>query len=264
VTQSYKVKSSYIDTLKTSSSLPPLLSLAFQFLGHSRGAPLPASRFSITSYTPSTAETPKGDAQHLMIHLYYLSLTHLPSLTKAWFLDLTHRQTVLGIETWTEKFISPLIIAQQLTTVTEWVASGYGDDAEPDSDAEAFKVKVSRTAKEVTASYDVDEQTMQIVIRLPPVYPLLQATVESIHRVGVDEKRWRSWLINTQGVIQFSVGHPQSAIRSAVVHVRGRTLRACCSFGLPLLLLLLLRDFAPPLLDEWLSNTDPLIERVPH
>ena len=154
----------------------------------------------MVSYVPGTEESEK-DAQWLLIHLYYLSLKHLPSMAKAWWIDCPGRHKVSRIESWTEKFISPLVIADELATVDEWVSKSSERDAEDES----FKVKVSKKAKEVTAGYDVDEQTMQIVIKLPGAYPLRQATVEGINRVGVDEKKWRSWLINTQGVITFSV-----------------------------------------------------------
>ncbi len=94
--------------------------------------------------------------------------------------------------------ISPLIIAAELTTVSDWIPTQA-------TDSQALTIKVNQKAKEITAGYEVDDQTMQIAIKLPLSYPLHQATVEGINRVGVDEKRWRSWLINTQGVITFSV-----------------------------------------------------------
>ena len=93
--------------------------------------------------------------------------------------------------------ISPLIIANELATVSAWAPSQAAVD-------QPLAVKVSHTTHEITASIPVDEQTMSIAIRLPPSYPLARATVDSIHRVGVDEKKWRSWLITTQGVINFS------------------------------------------------------------
>ena len=71
-------------------------------------------------------------------------------------------------------------------------------------------MKVSQRAREVTAAYEVDEQTMRIMIRLPGAYPLQQASVEGVNRVAVDEKKWRSWVINTQGVITFSVFNSHS------------------------------------------------------
>ena len=65
-------------------------------------------------------------------------------------------------------------------------------------------IKVSLSSREITASIPLDEQFLQISIRLPASYPLARASVESLHRVAVDEKKWRGWLIATQGIINFT------------------------------------------------------------
>lgn len=176
-----------------------LLDSIFTILGLDRGKPIDASQFDIATYAPDTASSPIRDAQWLAIHLYYLSLKHLPALAKSWWIDLPGRQAAQTIEAWTERFISPLVVSDELDKVNEWIESGLQQD-----DAN-MKVRVSRKVKEITAGYEIDEQTMQIMIKLPGAYPLRQATVEGVNRVGVDEKKWRSWLLSTQGVITFSV-----------------------------------------------------------
>ena len=145
--------------------------------------------------TPS----PDREAQWLAVHLYYRALKHVPALVKSWWIESAGRQTSSAIETWTEKYMSPLAISDECDKVTEWLDSGSQQDDD------GMKIKVSKGAREITASYNIDDQMMQIVIRLPGAYPLRQATVEGVSRVGVDEKKWRSWLLNTQGVIKFSV-----------------------------------------------------------
>ncbi|KAI9786287.1 MAG: hypothetical protein M1816_008096 [Peltula sp. TS41687] len=199
---SYKVRSDYVAHLKEGNYVSGLLDFSFRVLGHDGGKPVDASRFDITSYSPDTEDSPQKDLQWLLIHLYYLSLKHLPSLTKAWWIDSPKRQTAQTIESWTEKYISPIVISDELNNITSWAAEST---AQQDEDKN-MKVKVSKNAREITASYEVDEQTMQIVIKLPGAYPLSQATVEGLNRVAVDEKKWRSWLLNTRGVITFSNG----------------------------------------------------------
>ena len=120
-------------------------------------------------------------------------------MVKSWWIESAGRQTSSAIETWTERHISPLAISDECDKVTEWLDSGSQQDDD------GMKIRVSKGAREITAGYDVDDQMMQIVIKLPGAYPLRQATVEGVSRVGVDEKKWRSWLLNTQGVIKFSV-----------------------------------------------------------
>lgn len=103
---SYKVKTDYAENIKSGAYLDGLLVFIFDFLGHSKNKPVDASRFEITSYTPDMEESPQKDTQWLLVHLYYLALRHLPTLSKSWWMGCQNRQTVLAVETWTEKYVS--------------------------------------------------------------------------------------------------------------------------------------------------------------
>ncbi|KAL8864521.1 MAG: hypothetical protein Q9174_007323, partial [Haloplaca sp. 1 TL-2023] len=137
-------------------------------------------------------------AQWFLIHLYYLALKHLPTLSKSWWRDHTSRQTQISVEEWTTKYISPFIISTELATVSSWAPSVAAEIEHP------ITVKTSTSTREITASIPIDEQTMSLAITLPPSYPLARATVSGLHRVGVREQQWRSWIITSQGVINFS------------------------------------------------------------
>lgn len=213
------MKSDYIDSLKEGDYLPGLLNITYMLLGHTRGKPVDVSKYNITRYDYNEQEdgtselelTSDKRLQWLLAHLFYQSLSHLPSLTKAHYLSIKARQTSLAVEAWTAKYIAPLIINTSLTSVAEWSSTSAKDDP----DYENLTVKVSMRSREVNVGYLVDEQTMAIVVRLPEDYPLTGAKVEGVNRVAVDEKKWQSWLRNCQGVITFSVstsdtvpGHP--------------------------------------------------------
>jgi len=105
---SYKAKADYVENIKKGTYLVGLLDFTFDFLGHSVNKPVDASRFEITSYTPDMEESPQKDVQWLLIHLYYLALRHLPTLSKTWWMACQNRQTVVAVEAWTEKYVSPL------------------------------------------------------------------------------------------------------------------------------------------------------------
>lgn len=195
--------------LKDGKYVSGLLDYIFLVLELDGSKAVDASKFDITTYSADTEESPRRDLQWLVIHLYYLCLKHLPSLAKAWWIDLPGRQTAVDIETWTEKYVSPSVISDELNNVTQWVESATKDDDEK------MKVKISKKVKEIIASYEVDEQVIQIVIKLPGGYPLQQATVEGLNRVAIDEKKWRSWLLSTQGVIKFSVSVNVESVISA-------------------------------------------------
>lgn len=192
------VKNDYINAIKEGSYIQSLLHLASDFLITSRIRPVDANKFGIDSYTPGSEETPEKDTHSMLINLYFLALKHLPTLSKAWWRDNTSRQTQVSVESWTERYISPLIISSELATVSAW---GPSQASDPD---QTLTIKVSTSTREVTASIPIDEQFMSLAIVLPPSYPLSRATVSGLHRVGVTEQKWRSWIITTQGVINFS------------------------------------------------------------
>jgi len=196
---SYKVQADYVAELQEGTYVQDFLNFALNILVNVRAKPIDASKFDIENYTPGLEKSPEKETHWLLIHLYYLCLRHLPSITKTWWRDSTSRQLNLAVSSWTEKHISPLIIASELTTITDWAPSQATAD-------QPMIIKVSTTAREITASIPIDEQTMTIAIHLPKSYPLARAEVTSVHRVAVAEKKWNSWLINTQGVINFSSG----------------------------------------------------------
>ncbi|KAL7276533.1 hypothetical protein RUND412_000456 [Rhizina undulata] len=201
---SFKVKSAYVESLKKGGYLSSFLELAFEYLGHSKGKPVDASKFKIESYKLGEEDDPQKDAQRLFVHLYYLALRHSPSLAKSWWMECKARQKVISVEAFTEKYLSPLLIDNELDSVQTWVqsqasSSGAADDPE-------MQVKVSRTVREVTAIYPVDDQTMEIVVRLPLTFPLKLVEVEGIKRVGLNQKQFRKMQMASQAVINFQSG----------------------------------------------------------
>ncbi|KAK6005183.1 hypothetical protein QM012_007962 [Aureobasidium pullulans] len=205
---SYQVKSDYVEALREGEYLGHLLELTWELLGHVRGRPVDVSKYDIRKFDYLDQQ---GDLEGLsadkrmhwlLAHLYYQSLMHVPSLTKSQFLAIKSRQTGLAVESWTAKYIAPLLVSASLDSVAQW-----SDSVKNDPDYEGWSVKVSPRSREVHFSYLVDEQTMSIVIRLPETYPLASARVEGLNRVAADERKWQSWLRNAQGVIQFSNGN---------------------------------------------------------
>ena len=181
----------------------------FDVLGHSAAHPinLDKARFdasTIRSYDmweANDSETNERSMQWLLVNLYYQCLKYTPNLAKAWWVDCKSKQTRIAVESWTERFFSPLVIADTLDEVTKWSE----EQETPSEDEKELLVKVSKKSREVFAGYEVDDMMMQIVIRLPATYPLEGVKVDGVNRVAVTEKKWTSWLMITQGVITFSV-----------------------------------------------------------
>lgn len=209
-TTSFKIRNDFTENLKTENYAAPLLEFMFDVLGHSAAHPLNLDKANITAehiidYDVKIAdsELEEKNMQWLLVHLFYLTLKFIPALFRTWYLDCRSKQTRIAVESWTAKFFSPLIISDALDEVQAWADS----QEPPATDEEELAVRISRTSREVTAGYEVDEEQAAIVIRIPPSYPLEGVTVAGLHRVAVNEKKWQSWIMTTQGVITFSNGN---------------------------------------------------------
>lgn len=207
---SFKVRNDYSNILKSENYIGPLLEFLFDVLGQSAAnslnldkARFDSSSISLYDLKLAEAESDERNMQWLLIHLYYLCLKFTPSLVKTWWMDCKSKQTRIAVESWTEKYFSPLVVQDTLDDVSRWAS-----EQETPAEEKELMLKVSKRAREVYAGYEVDEMQMQIVIRLPANYPLDGVKVEGINRVAVSEKKWTSWLMITQGVITFSVRFP--------------------------------------------------------
>ena len=112
----------------------------------------------------------------------------MPSLISSWWNDCKDRQLSTAVATLTTKHYSPVLITAELAHIKDPVVVD-------ELSGENWNIKVASGTGEVTASYTVDEQDMEIAVRLPPDYPLHSIEVRDLHRLGVDEKKWRGWLL---------------------------------------------------------------------
>ncbi|KAK2004434.1 hypothetical protein LX36DRAFT_649985 [Colletotrichum falcatum] len=208
-TASLKVRNDYTEHLKTENYLAPLLDFTFDVLGHSAAHPLNLERERlttqhITSYNVSLAdaEPDERNLHWLLVHLYYLTLKYTPGIFKTWYLNCRSKQTRIAVEGWMTRYFSPIIISDALDEVSAWAEA----QEPPVDDEKELVVKVSKTGKEITAGYEVDESMASIAIKVPASYPIEGVSVVGINRVAVNERKWQSWLLTTQGVITFSNG----------------------------------------------------------
>lgn len=207
---SFKIRNDFTEDLKAEELVDPLLDFMFDVLGHSAAHPLNLEKANIRAqqirdYDIKVADVDSGEQSlhWLLVHLYYLTLKFVPGLVRAWYINCRSKQTRIAVESWTTKYLSPLIIAETLDGVQTWA-----DQQEaPTADEQELQIKVAKLAKEITAAYEVEDDTYaSILITVPASYPIESVTVSSVSRVVVNERKWQSWIMTTQGVITFSNG----------------------------------------------------------
>lgn len=104
----------------------------------------------------------------------------------------------MAVANMTARHFSPVLISAELKHVKD-------PEAEADLSGENWTIKVSNAIHEVSAAFTVDDESMEIAIKLPADYPLHSVEVKDIRRLGVDEKRWRGWMLAVQQVVTSQV-----------------------------------------------------------
>lgn len=144
------------------------------------------------------------EVEKVLVNLIYEIMNNIGgTFAQQWFHSIKNKQVQNNIEKFVSKFISPPLINDILSTLSN-------KNSLEDND---FKININKKINEIKCRYDIDEQKMEISILLPPNYPLSQIIVSGVSRVGVDEKKWKSWLMSAQYVINFQNGSILDSIK---------------------------------------------------
>lgn len=132
-------------------------------------------------------------------HVFYRSLENIPQLVRAWYESCKDRQLAMSFMSTVTKHFSPVLTEQEILILRQ---PGALSELEEDG----LTVKILSGSPEVNVKYIIDEQPMEISIRLPADFPLKNVEVKEISRVGVTEGKWRGWMLNVQQLIMSRVG----------------------------------------------------------
>ncbi|TFK41660.1 hypothetical protein BDQ12DRAFT_678315 [Crucibulum laeve] len=226
---SFKVRSSYIEQIRNLNIIvghfiPCFLGLLQLDEGLTKAFKLDiwaVDEFYVEHYEPGTS----FGIPLFAAHLYYRALLTVPSLIHGWLLDCKDRQLTSTITTYTSQHFSPVIIRAELTHVKDpGAVVGIAD--------ENMTIKVAAAVNEVVASYLVDEHQLEIKLKIPTDWPLHKIEVKDMKRVGVDENRWRAWILAVQQTIWAHNGRILDGLelfkKNVTLHFEGQVECAIC------------------------------------
>lgn len=66
---------------------------------------------------------------------------------------------------------------------------------------DAFTVKIAKAVHEVIATYTIDDQKIELTIRLTEGFPLQYVQVKDSNKT-IEDRIWRSWILGIQQMAQ--------------------------------------------------------------
>uniref|UniRef100_A0A672HLZ4 E3 ubiquitin-protein ligase listerin n=1 Tax=Salarias fasciatus TaxID=181472 RepID=A0A672HLZ4_SALFA len=185
------LRAHYAQYLKRSCSLNKLLLHLFKLMPENPVYPGqgPETRDTKTFFTESLSlavdktDGVKWELPHLACSVYYSTVQDLPAMVRLWW-NGQEKRVSAAAEKFTIKYVSPVLSAQEISSVHTSTQM-----------FDSMTVKARSAAREVIATYSVDDIFIELVIQLPQNYPLGSITVESGRRVGVAVQQWRNWML---------------------------------------------------------------------
>uniref|UniRef100_A0A7N8YLK9 E3 ubiquitin-protein ligase listerin n=1 Tax=Mastacembelus armatus TaxID=205130 RepID=A0A7N8YLK9_9TELE len=176
-----QLRAHYAQYLKRSCSLNKLLLHLFKLMPENPVYPGQGAETKDTKtfFTESLSLA----LPHLACSVYYSTVQDLPAMVRLWW-NSQEKRVSAAVEKFTIKYVSPVLSAQEISSV-------YSSTQMFDS----MTVKARSAAREVIATYSVDDIFIELVIQLPQNYPLGSISVESGRRVGVAVQQWRNWML---------------------------------------------------------------------
>ncbi|KAG8689520.1 hypothetical protein FRC08_010916, partial [Ceratobasidium sp. 394] len=198
---SLKVKQGYLEQLRRLDLVKlSLLPCLFELLsiGVVGEKPFGLSQWYVEEYYFDLYDPSLPSALNVMAaHVYYKALKSIPGLIRSWWSDCQDKQLSSALSTYTKTHFSPVLIKQELAQFQSSAAS-----ASEALNDDTFSVKVAPSVNEISAVYSVDDQTLEVAVRLPPEFPLKAAEVRDVRGIAGMESRRRAWVFGVQQTAQ--------------------------------------------------------------
>jgi hypothetical protein len=163
----------------------------------------------------SDARLRRAERERLALGAYRACLSALPALTRTWFSDLKDASVARALASNTAVAISPFLLEREFDAVERAATgafSGFAFGEHRADSAGELTVRVSRGAREISATYSLDDAAVELRVRLPKAYPLVAAELDTGARAGVSEARARKWRLAVGAILR----HQNGAVASGL------------------------------------------------
>ena len=196
-----ELRAKYAQYFKTQASVSHLLDHLFRLMPQ---YPDPEVIECGTELTVKVNDKDKSnlELEWLALQVYRGCLEIVPALVRAWWVE-QDRKSSNFVDHFTTQYLSTGLIWQQIT-------SAQGKD---DCGVEGITIKTRPATREVLATYEMAEVTVNMTITLPENFPLGKLAVACDKRVGVSQAQWDRWLLQLNIFLQHQNGSIMEGLR---------------------------------------------------
>ncbi|XP_042314086.1 E3 ubiquitin-protein ligase listerin [Sceloporus undulatus] len=190
---SSQLRALYSQYLRRTKSLNKLLYHLFRLMPENPTLPVSATELpnkDVKTYFTEELDLDIKDTSglsshipHLACSVYCMTLKDLPAMVRLWW-NSCEKRVFNIVDKFTSKYVSSVLSSQEISSVQTSTQLFNG-----------MMVKARSATREVIATYSVDDIFIELIIQLPPNYPLGSIIVESGKRVGVAVQQWRNWML---------------------------------------------------------------------
>ena len=166
---------------------------------------LPSSWRGVDWDNPASATQIYDPRFSFEVLMYAAALRALPASVRAFVSDMKPQRDAKRLEGATSATVSPTLIAAEFKAVSAMTFAGDGTGS--------LTVKPSIATREVLTTYEIDESSLELTVRLPNAYPLAPAELVCAKRVGISEARLRKWMLGISAILK----HQNGAVAQALL-----------------------------------------------
>jgi hypothetical protein len=146
-----------------------------------------------------TKDSIASDLAALAAICFYRTVHVLPALVRNHWLEESSRLRKDKISKFIIFYVRNSLVSREIKLIQEASAKGIWQEDE-------IIARGTVMTGEVIATFMHDEAKIEIKIKLPMEYPLKNVEVEGLTRMGVDESRWRRWVLQIVRLLSLSDG----------------------------------------------------------
>ena len=133
---------------------------------------------------PSAARQYSENYIRMILCCFHVSVSVLSVQAREWFNNLREKSMLKRIEWYMAEVVTPSLLRGELENIKRSQDKYEGD------------LRVRVMSNEVIAEYIIDESSLELVIKLPPIFPLRCVKVECSRSVGISALRLRKLLLS--------------------------------------------------------------------